>query len=90
MARLHNKKAMGSFSLPTASMILKILNMCRQAHFKTCHHQNSDILFILVLMLTQNLSLFIKKDKFCTTTICTVSRQNSIKYRVNAFDFGIA
>ena len=50
MARLHNKKAMGSFSLPTASMILKILNMCRQAHFKTCHHQYTDVMFILVLM----------------------------------------
>jgi len=36
---------------PQLFMIPKILNMCRQAQFKTCHHQNSDVVYILVLIL---------------------------------------
>jgi len=40
---------------PQLIIIPKILNMCRQAHFKTCHHQNSDILFILALKIDPSL-----------------------------------
>ena len=33
---------------PQLLLILKKLNMCRQVHFETCHHQNTDILLIFV------------------------------------------
>ncbi|MFO7972640.1 MAG: hypothetical protein R6U40_12950 [Desulfobacterales bacterium] len=55
MAYLQNKKAMGSLSLPTALTNSKKLNVCRQVHYKTRHHQHSDIMFILML----NLSSFL-------------------------------
>jgi len=36
---------------PQLSIILKILNMCGQVQFKTCHHQNINGVFILVFKL---------------------------------------
>jgi hypothetical protein len=36
---------------PQLSLISKKLYVCRQVHYKTCHHQHSDIMFILMLNL---------------------------------------
>ena len=55
MACLQNKKAMGSPPYPQLIIIPKISNMCRQAQFKTCHHQNTDVVFILVLKIYPSL-----------------------------------
>jgi len=40
---------------PQLLLISKKLNVCRQVHYKTRHHQHSDIMFILML----NLSSFL-------------------------------
>jgi len=55
MARLQNKKPWKVPPYPQLFMIPKILNMCRQAQFKTCHHQYSDVVYILVLILYPSL-----------------------------------
>jgi len=40
---------------PQLSLISKKLYVCRQAHYKTCHHQHIDVMFILVLNLYSSL-----------------------------------
>ncbi len=55
MAGLQNKKPWKVPPYPQLFMIPKILNMCRQAQFKTCHHQNSNVVFMLVLTLSSSL-----------------------------------
>jgi len=40
---------------PQPFIIPKISNMCRQAQFKTCHHQNTHVVFILVLKIYPSL-----------------------------------